>query len=189
MRTLVKLFGIAAVALAGPAVQATEFGPLMEVVHATWPEKANIGVVANYNDSREEILALAREAGAGSTIHVLDVTGRGQLEKAGNLMMQKVRPDYLVLLPSDPMVWDGSPYATRLVNQIATRGIPTVATTAKAVNQGAVFALGEGTGLELLVTRKLIGTVGVILPQKGNYVNKTASLDRGMATITLVGSF
>ena len=190
MRTLAQLAGIAVVALAGTAAQAAEFGPLMDVVHRTWPEKKHIGVVADYRRSEEAILALAREAGAGSTITVVDTRSAGQVEKAGHLLNNLVKPDYLVLLPEDSMVWDGSFSATRLLGQAARAGIPAIGTSAKAIRQGAVFAMGEGTGMELMVTDKVIGTVEVILPDKAHFLAREAWLDgKGMATISVVAGF
>lgn len=183
MRTLIQLAGMAAITLAGASAQATDFAPLMDVVQATWPGKNHIGVVANYRQSQPEIQALAAVAGAGSTITVLDIRGRGEFERAGSVMVNQVKPDYLVLLPQDPLVWDGSFNATLLTNFLATRGIPTVATTPKALAQGAVFAMGAATGMELLVTQRLIGTVGVILPSKGRFVNHASGLGGGSAQI------
>lgn len=187
MRTLASLAGVAVFALAGFPAQATDFGPLMNVVHTTWPEKTHIGVVANYRVSREAIENLAAGAGEGCTITVLDVTGEAQLDKACNLLLSKVRPDYMVLLPEDTVVWDGSFAASRLVNRVASRGIPSIATTPLAIRQGAAFAMGEATGFELLETTKLIGTIEVIMPQKGTAPSSTASFHpHGSARIALI---
>ncbi len=189
MRTLVQLAGIAAVALAGSTVQATEFGPLMNVVHATWPEKAHIGVVADYSYSQDEIDALARSAGDGSTITVLDTHYASDLDKASSIMVNRVKPDFVVLLPHDRMVWDGSYHASKLVGRVAFHGIPTIATTPVALRQGVAFAMGQATGFDLLVADKLIGTVEVLLPQKGKLVASTASLNHGMAKVSVLGSY
>lgn len=189
MLNALALAGLAALALAGPAAQATDFGPLMTVVHGAWPAKTHYAVVANYQDSQEEILALAREAGEGSTLTVLDLNSRTQIEKAGRLLTLKVKPDLLVLLPHDRFVWDGSVDSTLLVHAVARQGIPTIATTPVSIRQGAVLAMGEATGMDLLEANRLIGTIEVILPQKGRFLNTTASLDRGMASIFVVGAF
>ena len=74
------------------------------------------------------------------------------------------------------------------MNRLAYKGIPTIATTPKAIAQGAVFAIGEATGMNLLVTDKLIGTVGVILPQRANFVNSMSNYGKGMATVSVVAS-
>jgi hypothetical protein len=186
MRTLVFLAGAAALALAATTAQAADFAPLMDVAHATWPDKTHIGVVANYDNSREEILELAREAGEGSRITVLDLRSSAQLALARNLLVNRVKPDYMVLLPKDTLVHDGSFAATYLVQQSARAGIPTIATTAAAMHQGAVFAVGESTNLEVLVTERMTGTVGVNLPKKGTFLPPVAMLEKGMATISIV---
>jgi len=188
MRTLIQIAGIAAVALAATTAQATDFKPLMEVVHATWPEKGRIGVVADYSSSQDEILDLAREAGSGTTITVLDTRGRGQLERASQILTHRVKPDYVVLLRNDPVLPEGSFQATRFVALVASVGIPTIGTTAKGLDQGAVFAMGAGTGMELLVAHRMIGTVEVILPTKARFLNQ-ARLDHGMAEVSVVDAF
>lgn len=187
MRTLVHLTGIAALALAGFTASATDFGPLMEVTHSTWPAKTHLAVVADYGHSQDEITNLAMAAGEGSRITVLDTRDAAQIERACHLISDRVHPDYVVLLPADNLVWDGSFNATLVVGRLAHGGIPTIATTAKAIPQGAVFAMGEGTGMQLMVTDKVIGTVGVVLPQKGKYVGSSASM-RGMAEIAVLGA-
>jgi hypothetical protein len=188
MRTLIRMAGIATAALAGFSAQATDFSPLMEAVQSTWPQRTHIGVIADYNHSKDEILALARSAGAGSTITVLDVKTRSQADTCGTQMAVGVRPDYVVLLANDPLIREGEPAAARAIRQVALQGIPTVGTTARAVQQGAVFSMGVGTGLDVMVTDHMIGTVEVILPQKGHYLPNVAQLDRGMAEIITVGA-
>ncbi len=188
MRTLVQRSGIAAMALAGFAVHATDFGPLMEVAHSTWPAKTHLAVVADYGRSAAEVQALALAAGEGNRITVLDTRNQSGVEKAYTLIANRVRPDYLVLLPKDRLVWDGSFAATQVVNRLAFRGIPTIATTPQAIAQGAVFAIGEATGMNLLVTDKMIGTVGVILPQRANFVNSVSNYGKGVATVSVVAS-
>jgi|GEM_PF-1765062 len=192
----INLAAITLMSLAGSMAQATDFGPLMDVVRTTWPEKTHIGVVADYRNSREEILFLAMAAGKGNTITVYDVRIPAQVPVARNLLTQKaddqrvknLKPDYLVLLPSDPLVRDGSPWATYLIDRLAAAGIPTIAATPKALQQGAVFALSEWTGLQLLVADRVIGTVTVDLPKRVPVAN-VARLDLGSAEISVVGGF
>jgi hypothetical protein len=56
---ILKQIGFVSLTLVGSAVHGSDFGPLMNVVHTTWPEKTHIGVVADYGRSMEEIQALA----------------------------------------------------------------------------------------------------------------------------------
>lgn len=185
MRTLVNMAGFAALALAGTAAQATDFSPLMDVARATWPERHRMAVVADYARSRDEIQALAWAAGAGNTLYVLDTRTHSQVANAETILLNRVKPDCLVLLPKDPLVFDGSFQASVLLGHLAVRGIPTIATTPRSLSQGAVFALGPATWMELLVTDKTIGTVEVILPQRGRFLGRQASLG-GMATIQVM---
>jgi hypothetical protein len=188
MRTLIRLAGIATAALAGFSAQATDFSPLMEATQSTWPQKTHIGVIADYQHSKEEILALARSAGSGCTITVLDVKTRTQAETAGTQLALRAKPDYVVLLSNDPLLREGDPAATRAIRQVANLGIPAVGTSPQAVRQGAVFSMGAQTGLDVMVTDHMIGTVEVILPQKGRYLPTVAQLDHGMAEIVTVGA-
>ncbi|MBK8725468.1 MAG: hypothetical protein IPL96_05280 [Holophagaceae bacterium] len=74
--------------------------------------------------------------------------------------------DFLVLLPRDPIFHEGSFVATQLVRDLALKGMPSVGTSAAALQQGAVFSIGAGTGNQLLVTNRLRGTVSVVLPNR-----------------------
>lgn len=168
-------FATLAFTLAGTGLGATDFGPLMDVAKATWPEKTHYAVVANYRHSQEEIQALAWAVGAGKTITVMDVSSRADVERASRYLASQVKPDCLVLIPTDPVFFDSSEASTRVVRRIAAKGIPTIATRPVAIGQGAVFARGAGTGLELLVNPRTIGTIDVILPARGTFVNTAAS--------------
>jgi len=168
MATLQQTLIVAALALAGASApaQTTDFTPLMAVAKDTWPSQNHIGVVANYRASKSDVDALALAAGAGMTITVVDLTSDSRFLFAVQRLRMQVRPDYLVLLPKDPMVRDGSTQATRLIGLMAERGCPTIATTSRALAQGALFALGAGTGMELMISPHPIGTVKVVLPGK-----------------------
>jgi len=172
--------------LAAPSAHATDFGPLMDTARQAWPEKTRICVLANYVQSRQEINDLAAGAGAGAVITVLNMTRPDQIDRATSLALTGNRHDFIVLLPNDPFVRDGSPYASRIVSRAAMAGIPAIATTPLAMHQGAVFAVGLATGYTLLVTDR-VGVVTVPLPQKGTFVNPVARLDRGMADIQVIG--
>ena len=166
MRTLQHSLVAAALSLAGAAVsaQATDFSPLMEVARSTWPGQGHIAVVANYKASQSEIEALAMAAGAGMRITVVDTITELGILPAVQQLRSHVKPAYLVLLPNDPLVRDGSFQASRVIGMLAEKGCPTIATTTKSLAQGAVFALGPGTGMELQVSPHPVGTVHVVLP-------------------------
>ena len=185
MRNVLRAAGFAAAALTGFSGQATDFGPLMAVVHETWPTKTHLAVVADYAASKEEIQALAESAGDGCRITVVDLRTHLQLDHAKTLLVKVVKPDYLVLLPHDPQVWEGSLNATQLVQRVAAQGLPTIGTTPLSLAQGAVFAMGAATGMDILVTDKVIGTVEVNLPQRGTFLTPMASLGHGVADITV----
>lgn len=196
MRNLIRLAGITTAALASLPALATDFSPLMEATQATWPQKTRIGVIADYRHSKDEIQALARSAGSGCTITVLDVKTRTQAQNAGTQLALCAKPDYVVLLANDPLVREGDPAATRAIRQVAGFGIPAVGTSPQAVQQGAVFSMGAQTGLDVMVTDHMIGTVEVILPQKGRFLPAVAQaegqafpqVDHGMADIVTVGA-
>lgn len=177
MLTLTK--SLVALALAGGfGLQAEDFKPLMNVATQTWPEKQHIGVICNYNASRAELEALAAACKPGTVITVADVR---TLDKVGHgvAALQQRLTDFMVLMPHDPVVRDGSFGAKVALAYLANGGIPTLGTTREAMTQGAVFAIGDATGGDLLVTDKLVGTVEVILPDRATFVGRKASMTLG----------
>lgn len=186
MFTLSKTFGAAALALAGFGLQAEDFTPLMQVAKTTWPEKTHIGVICDYRTSQAQVDSLARAAGPGSLITVVDIHQPDKAPLAAQLVARN-KADFLVLLPQDRLIHDGSFGATLAIAHLAMQGVPTVGTTAKALSQGAVFSMGDGTRGEIMVTNRLKGTVDVILPEGIGYSRKASlTLSEGLATIAVL---
>lgn len=169
MSYLTKHLGALALALAGCTAQASEFQALLDVTRTTWPDKHHIGVVCKYRDQADRIEALRQIAGDGTVITVVDVRGERDLMAASNLLAAR-SADYLLLMPGGDFFREGSFWSTGLVRALATRGIPSVGTTPMAIAQGAVFAVGERTGYNVLVSDRPIGTIDVILPQRGQAI-------------------
>lgn len=190
MFNVTRTLGTLALALAGLGLQAEDFQPLMTVAKTTWPEKTHIGVVCEYRNSEKEVMDLAWVLGPDVTITVADTRTQEGVHAAANALGSR-HVDFIVLMPNDRIVRDGSFFATLAISRLAKRGIPTIGTSPKALEQGAVFAMGSGTGGELLVTNKLIGTVDVILPDKVTFSKKASLLlteprERRMAKIVVV---
>lgn len=164
MQTFLKSAILLALA-AGAALQANDFGDLMKVSKETWSAKRHLGVICHYGFSASRVQALAEAAGEGFHITVADIRRGEQASQAANLLSLR-QADYLVLLPQDPLVRDGSFAATVAVHTLSRRGVPSVGTTPEALGQGAVFAVGPRTGGELLVNDRPIGTIDVILPDR-----------------------
>ena len=187
MSTLSMTLGTAALTLASLGLQAEDFSSLMQVTKTTWPEKTHIGVVCDYRHSRPQVEALARAAGPESTITVANVQHAEQA-KRGVQIVASSKADFLVLLPEDRVIGEGSLAATLAIHRLAQCCIPSVGTTPKALAQGAVFCIGDGTNGEVLVTDRSIGTVTVNLPAGIGFSRKSSlPLAQPMATITLVG--
>lgn len=188
MSTLSKTLGAAALTLAGLNLQAEDFSSLAQVTRTTWPEKNHIGVVCDYRNSKAQVEDLARAVGPGSLITIVDIR-RDEQAPGGAQLIANRHADYLVLLPKDRVVRDGSFAATLAIHRLAQYGVPTVGTHPKAVAQGAVFSMGEGTRGEILVTNRLRGTVDVILPPGIGYSRKASlPLGGGMATIAVLAA-
>jgi hypothetical protein len=186
MSRLSASFTVAAMALAGLALGAEDFQPLMKVAQTTWPEKQHIGVICNYQANESEVWALARAAGENAHLTVVDARRMEHAAVAASILANR-KADYVVLMPKDRNFYDGGFGSTVALNQLALRGVPAIGTSAVALRQGAVFCLGDGTEGQLLVTDKLIGTVDVILPDRAT-VSRKASLvlrEPGMATISV----
>ena len=187
MFTLSHSIATLALVLVGLGLQAEDFSSLMQVTRETWPEKTHIGVLCDYRYSRPQVEALARAAGPESTITVAEIH-RSDQANIGAQTVANSKADFLVLLPEDRLAGDGSLTATVAIRNLAQRGIPSVGTTPKALAQGAVFSIGDGTHGEVLVTDRTIGTVTVTLPAGIGFSRKSSlSLGPCMATITLGG--
>lgn len=186
MNRISTSLGVAAVMLAGLALSAEDFQPLMKATQATWPEKQHIGVICDYRANEAQVLALAKAAGEGALITVADTRSSEQANVAATLLATH-QTDFVVLMPQDRYFRDGSFGATLAVNRLAKRGVPSIGTTAVALKQGAVFSVGDGTNGQILVTDRLIGTVDVILPNRAMTSQKGSLVLRreGMATIAV----
>jgi len=170
------------------ALAAADYGPVMEVARTNWPGRTHLAVVARYSHSAEEIQALAEAAGPDRVITVVDCPGALQLESARAFLVRQVKPDILVLLEDDPLVRAGNLEATRLVGTASLAGVPTIATRPIAVRQGAVFAVGPETGMELVEADHLTGTVNVVLPPRGSHERPVSSLHRPAAPILVLAA-
>jgi len=186
MSTLSTTLGTAALTLASLGLQAEDFSSLTQTTRVTWPEKNHVGVICDYRDSKGQVEDLARALGSGSLITVVDIR-RDEQASGGAQILANRKTDFLVLLPKDRLVRDGSFGATLAIQRLALRGVPAVGTNPKAVAQGAVFSQGDATQGEILVTTRLRGTVDVILPPGIGYSRKASlPLGPGMATIALL---
>lgn len=161
LRTLVPAI-LASVAL---SAQSSEFGPLMSVAGRSWPEKTRIGVVCDYRYSSEMVADLAQAASPGTVITVADAHSAAAAGAAQRIL-RNAKVDFTVLMPRDPVFFEGGFPATGLVSGLAHAGIPSVGTRPVGIKQGALFCVGAETGGELLVTNRLVGTVSVILPNR-----------------------
>lgn len=147
-----------------------DFDQMLQTLKKTWPDKTVIGVVADVASSKPKIDALAAAAGGGMKIAVVDVKGPQDLGKAiGAIGAQK--PHVLVLIPGDRFTGDGSAGATFLIQRLASQHIPAIATTEAGAKQGAVFAMGPGTGGKLLVNPKSATVAGVSMPEGGTPIS------------------
>lgn len=151
------------------AAFASDFDQVVQVLKKTWPDKTLIAVVVDASGSKPKVDALAAAA-TGMKIALIDVKGPQDMGKAvGALMSQK--PHVLVLIPGDRVAGDGQPGATFLIQRMAAQHVPTIATSESGAKQGAVFAVGPGTGGKLLVNPKSATVAGVSVPEGGTPVS------------------
>jgi hypothetical protein len=186
MNRISTSLGAVAIALAGFVLSAEDFQPLMKATQTTWPEKRHIGVICDYQSSKDQVEALARAAGAGNLITVADARRLEQADAAATLLANHMT-DFVVLMPHDRYFRDGSFGATLAMNRLAHLGVPSIGTTPIAVKHGAAFSVGDGTEGQILVSSHLIGTVNVILPD-GALTSQKSSLvleRKGMAAISV----
>lgn len=114
---------------------------------------------------------------------MVDARRENQLPGARAALVDR-KADYLVLLPKAGLFSEGYFWSTKLVRSLAMAGMPSIGTTPKSINQGAVFAVGEGTGWVLQVSDRLVGTISVELPQRGQVFKGGGGSD--LATLNIV---
>jgi len=144
---------LAATALAA-TLAAGDFGPVAKLATEAFPGRTHFGVVCDYSRSSEDVQNLARALPVWATVTVVDTRLPSHVAAAGaKLVLRDVQ--MLALLPNDPLVRDGSPYATQLVGLLHTfnSSILAFGTTPEALKNGCAFALGEKTGWALMVNQ------------------------------------
>lgn len=155
-------------ALTGLSASAGDYDQVVAAIRKAWPERTRVAIVCDQGQSMAAIQALAGAA-SGMKIIVVDVKGPQDMGRAlGTLTSQK--PDVLVLIAGDRVAGDGSAAATFLIQRLAGQKVPVAATTEAGAKQGAVLAIGAGTGGKLLVNPKAATAVGVGAPEGGTPV-------------------
>ena len=131
---------------------------ILQVARATWPGGHTVGIVCSYARSGETIRAMMDAFAPGSSVKVIDVRPGWNMDKACSIL-GNLRPNYVLLLPNDPVVYDGSFEATKVINRMNQLEIPTLASTPVALSQGAWAVKGPATGNLLQVNPALKGYV------------------------------
>jgi len=146
-RTL--LFAIAALST---TLLAEDFGPAVQAAKQAFPGRTHFGVVCNYSQSNPTVADLIRALPDEAVLTVFDARNPTQVNiAAAMLVLRDVK--VVALLPQDPLVREGSPLATHLLNLVRAYNdtIPAFGTSPAAVKNGCVFALGAKTNWKLLV--------------------------------------
>lgn len=164
VRSAIVLSGSLALAMGG------DYDLVIAAIKKTWPERVKIAVVCDQGSSMGAIQSMAAAAGGGGMkIILVDVKGPQDMGRAlGTLSAQK--PDVVVLVAGDRVAGDGTAAATFIIQRLAGQKVPVAATTEAGVKQGAVLAIGPGTGGKLLVNPKAATAVGVNAPEGGTTI-------------------
>lgn len=165
---------------------------ILEVARDTWPGPQTVGIVCNYAKSGENIRAMLDAFAPGSTVKVLDVRHQEHITKAC-LIMWRVKPQYVLLLPADPIVHDGVREASVVIRLMNLRQIPTLATTSTALAQGALAAKGPTTGNVLQVNPAIKGYIedvtGAPIPLGASRVVGSRRDSGSKATLSVIAAF
>jgi ABC-type uncharacterized transport system substrate-binding protein len=145
---------------------AEDFGPVVKAVNQAYQGKTHYGVVCNYSFSAKEVARLRRALPEGSKLTVVDVRNHQDVGPAATTILRS-GVELLALLPSDPLVRDGSAHATALVDTVNDR-IPAFGTTPAALTDGCVLAMGAATKWQLMVHPRMLeqepkGTIGPVV--------------------------
>ncbi len=169
--------------------QSTSTDQILQVARATWPGPHSVGVVCDYSWSKGSIDAMLDSLPPGSNVYVADTRPGTDIGKASGVLV-RVRPLYVLLLPKDRLVHDGSFYAAKVIYRMNQCQIPTLATTPAALAQGAWAVMGPATGNMLQVNPTLTGyieTYGTPITPLRQNAKKTNVSTR--ATVSVIAAF
>ena len=182
MRSTIVTLSLLSLAAVAPAA-AGDLDPIVDVGKATW-STASVGVICDAESSRARIEELAKAMGGGTltvaNVHNADNVGRA----AGALRL--ANPGFVVLLPDDRIVRDGSFAGTAAIRAMNSYDVPTLATTRAAIAQGAAAAMGPDTGNQLLLNHDLKGTISVA---PSGFKSSSLGHSGGMAQIVYLDQF
>lgn len=174
---------------------ARDYSAILGAARTAWPGDQTIGIVCSYGDCGELIQGLAKQLPKGTLIKVADVRHANNLGR-GCSALRAYNPTFMLLLREDRLFRDGGFYASDLIRTMNQARIPTLATTPRALLQGALAVAGPMTGHEVMVNPALAreGTVG---PVEWRQINGTKTraqgaghqISPGGAVVTLVASF
>lgn len=145
---------VLALAALTASLAAEDFGPVVKAAGIIYQGKTHFGVVCDYGRSRHQLADLQRALPEGTTLTVVDARHPMQVGPAGSTIVKR-GVQLLALLPNDPLIRDGSPWATALVHQV-NGTIPAFGTRPEALKNGCVMAMGQATNWELLFNPKLL---------------------------------
>lgn len=173
-----RTFMLSLFTLVGSVLAAEDFRAMAQVVQSTWSASPNLAVACNYASNREAVQRLADAFDGACHITVVDIRHPEQVGPAQSALI-RLRPDLMVLLPTDPYVRDGSFTATLLIHGLFQAGIPSAGTSPVALKQGALFAVGEGTVGALLVNDHRVGIIGPVRGTSLRNGSKVSAADLG----------
>ena len=136
------------------SLAAEDFGPVVKAAGLIFQGKNHFGVVCDMGRSQDLVADLQRALPEGSILTVVDARHPMQVGTAGTVIRQR-GVQLLALLPRDPLVRDGSAFATGLVKQL-NGAVPAFGTSPAALKNGCVMAMGQATNWELLFNPKLL---------------------------------
>jgi len=152
-----------ALAAACLGLSASEYTHLASELHAIWPAKHRVGVVCDAAAQRQELDILSLALGPEAKLLVIDAHSTLELGTAVNALRAH-QADFVVLLPGDRLLCEGSPLRVELARNLANFGIPCMGTTAKSVEDGALFAIGSDTDNRQRIHTQPLGSLRAELP-------------------------
>ncbi len=153
---------LSAAALLAAPLSAGDYDALGKAIKHTWPKCSTVAVVCDATSSREAVDSLAGSL-PGVKLVVVDVKGPQEVGRAVSTLGQR-HPDAVVLVAGDHVIGDGTSAASFLIQRMAAVKVPTAATTEQAVKQGAVLAVGPGTGGRVIANTKAASATGAAIP-------------------------
>jgi ABC-type uncharacterized transport system substrate-binding protein len=148
----------------GCSLFAGDYDTLFQTIKANWPERKTAVVACNLEMSRFAVADLLEAAKkAGITVQAINTKTDKDVDTTRGVL-NKMRPDFLVLVDSDPVLGTQSKETKSLISNSLNIGIPTVGINADFLKSGGALAVGPKTDGKVIANTRNIKALRLKVP-------------------------